>query len=256
MRNANPAKEHVEEPEGDDNDQDDQVVGQRGGNNRMANRLRNRRRNQVNEEEVEEEDGEFVEGDAQQEIKLSKKDIQKMQKRQEKQRQQEALRQQKEEREQRRLQQEQKEQEEEDKRNEEERLRQEQEAKRKQEIENQEKEEYNQWKDMFTVDEAGDKQEEDAKYENILSAFVDYITIRKVVLFEDVAAEFSMTSKDVIDRIQRLQESGRLQGITDDRGKFIHITDQEYQAVTNYIKTKGRVNKNDLLMESNKLIRL
>jgi len=45
MRNANPAKEHVEEPEGDDNDQDDQVVGQRGGNNRMANRLRNRRRN-------------------------------------------------------------------------------------------------------------------------------------------------------------------------------------------------------------------
>ena len=45
MRNANPAKEHVEEPEADDIDQDDQVVGQRGGNNLMANRLRNRRRN-------------------------------------------------------------------------------------------------------------------------------------------------------------------------------------------------------------------
>ena len=189
-------------------------------------------------------------------LKLSKKDIQKMQKRQEKQRQQEALRQQKEEREQRRLQQEQKEQEEDDKRKEEERLREEEEAKRKEEIEKKEKEEYNEWKDMFTVEESGDKQEEDAKYENMLAAFIEYITIRKVVLFEDVAAEFNMTSKDVIDRIQRLQESGRLQGITDDRGKFIHITDQEYQAVTNYIKTRGRVNKNDLQMESNKLIRL
>jgi len=29
----------------------------------------------------------------------------------------------------------------------------------------------------------------------------------------------------VIDRIQRLVESGRLSGITDDRGKFIHITE-------------------------------
>ena len=57
---------------------------------------------------------------------------------------------------------------------------------------------------MFTVEESGDKQEEDAKHENMLTAFIEYITIRKVVLFEDVAAEFNMTSKDVIDRIQRL----------------------------------------------------
>ena len=76
------------------------------------------------------------------------------------------------------------------------------------------------------------------------------------MLFEDLAAEFSMTSKDVIDRIQRLQAAGRLQGITDDRGKFIHITDQEQEAVSRYIKTKGRVNKSDLLMECNKLVRL
>ncbi len=76
------------------------------------------------------------------------------------------------------------------------------------------------------------------------------------MLFEDLAAEFNMTSKDVIDRIQRLQESGRLSGIIDDRGKFIHITDQEYEAVTRYIKMKGRVNKADLLMECNKLIRM
>jgi hypothetical protein len=65
-----------------------------------------------------------------------------------------------------------------------------------------------------------------------------------------------MSSKDVIDRIQRLMESGRLLGITDDRGKFIHITQQECEAVARYIKTRGRVTKSDLLMECNKLIRL
>lgn len=76
------------------------------------------------------------------------------------------------------------------------------------------------------------------------------------MLFEDLAAEFQLTTKDVIDRIQRLQECGRLQGIIDDRGKFIHITEQEYEAVARYIKSKGRVGKADLLMECNKLVRL
>ena len=77
---------------------------------------------------------------------------------------------------------------------------------------------------MFSIEEKGDKEEDDLQYENQLATFLDYIQVRKVVLFEDLAAEFNMTSKDVIDRIQRLMESGRLQGITDDRGKFIHIT--------------------------------
>ena len=47
-----------------------------------------------------------------------------------------------------------------------------------------EKEEYNKWKgkyisihmaDMFSIDEVGDRQEEDAEYENKLQVFIDYI---------------------------------------------------------------------------------
>ena len=109
---------------------------------------------------------------------------------------------------------------------------------------------------MFSIEEAGDKQEEDKEFENKLQVFIDFIQVRKVVMFEDLAAEFSMSSKDVIDRIQRLVESGRLSGITDDRGKFIHITEQEFESVARYIKTKGRVNKSDLLMECNKIVRM
>lgn len=65
-----------------------------------------------------------------------------------------------------------------------------------------------------------------------------------------------MSSKDVIDRIQRLMESGRLLGITDDRGKFIYITEQEFESIARYIKSRGRVNKADLLLECNKLVRM
>ena len=110
--------------------------------------------------------------------------------------------------------------------------------------------------DMFSIDEVGDKQEEDSEYENKLQVFIDYIQVRKVVLFEDLAAEFNMTSKDVVDRIQRLQESGRLLGINDDRGKFIHITEKEFESVARFVKARGRVSKQDLLAECNKVIRL
>ena len=79
------------------------------------------------------------------------------------------------------------------------------ERKKKEQEEQTEREEYNKWKDMFSVDDAGDKQLEDAEYENKLQHFIDYITIRKVVLFEDLAAEFCLPTKDVIDRIMRLQ---------------------------------------------------
>lgn len=36
----------------------------------------------------------------------------------------------------------------------------------------------------------------------------------------------------------------------------MHITEQEYEAVARYVKSKGRVNKADLLSECNKLVRL
>jgi DDRGK domain-containing protein 1 len=214
----------------------------------MAQRLRNRRQAGGDEDEDE------LLNDP--EHKLSKKEIIKLQKKQEKDRIREGMRQQKEEQEQRRAEQEAKIEEQDQKiRDEEERIK-EEERKKKELEELKEKEEYDKWRDMFSVDAEGDKQEEDAQFENKLQLFIDFITVRKVVLFEDLAAEFNLSSKEVIDRIQRLQESGRLLGICDDRGKFIHITEQEYESVARYIKSRGRVNKGDLLLECNKLVRL
>jgi len=46
----------------------------------------------------------------------------------------------------------------------------------------------------------GEKESE----ENLLQKFVDYITIRKVVMLEDLSNEFRIPTKEVIDRLERL----------------------------------------------------
>ena len=60
----------------------------------------------------------------------------------------------------------------------------------------------------------------------------------------------------MVQRIESLEASGRLLGITDDRGKFIHITEEEYGQVANYISGKGRVSRAELLKEMNKIVRM
>lgn len=65
-----------------------------------------------------------------------------------------------------------------------------------------------------------------------------------------------MITQDVVDRIKSLELNKMLTGIIDERGKYIYITPNEFEAVMNYIKIKGRVNKAELLTECNNLIKL
>lgn len=78
----------------------------------------------------------------------------------------------------------------------------------------------------------------------------------KVVLLEDLASEFNLTTQDAIQRVEALQASNRLTGIVDDRGKFIYITEDEMDKVVKYIQRKGRMSLSELSKECNKLIRL
>ena len=50
-------------------------------------------------------------------------------------------------------------------------------------------------------------------------------------MLDDLCAEFRLSTKDVIDRINKLLESKKLSGIIDDRGKFIYITDEEFRVI-------------------------
>ncbi|KAK2169976.1 hypothetical protein LSH36_5g05065 [Paralvinella palmiformis] len=109
---------------------------------------------------------------------------------------------------------------------------------------------------LHKKDEEQRKIEEAATTESLLQQFINYIKDMKVVMLEDLAAHFKMKTQDAIDRINTLLDESKLSGVMDDRGKFIFITSEEYQAVAKFIKQRGRVSIVELAESSNKLINL
>ncbi|KAK4714857.1 hypothetical protein R3W88_020764 [Solanum pinnatisectum] len=78
----------------------------------------------------------------------------------------------------------------------------------------------------------------------------------KCVPLEDLAAEFKLRTQECINRINSLEEMGRLSGVMDDRGKYIYISLEEMNAVAEYIKRVGRVSITHLAGKSNQFIDL
>lgn len=100
-------------------------------------------------------------------------------------------------------------------------------------------EDYDKWKDMFQVDSSGtqklSEEEELVMLREMLNKFCNYIKVlyayyvklRKVVQLEDLSSEFQMSTREVIDRIRSLELNHQLNGIIDERGKYIYLTEQE-----------------------------
>ena len=86
--------------------------------------------------------------------------------------------------------------------------------------------------------------------------FVDFIKERKTVQLEELAAEFGLRTTDAINRVQGLEQMGRLTGVMDDRGKYIYISPEEMSAVAAFIQERGRVSIAELAAKSNEFIRL
>lgn len=144
---------------------------------------------------------------------------------------------------------EEKERREEEEREEQERLAKEEQARKEHEA-------YLEMAATFEVEEEGYDPEQDVDSQDKLVQFINYINEQKVVLLEHLAAQFKMRTKDVVDRIQQLVANGSLIGIIDDRGKFISISQNELESVAKFIRQRGRVTVDELVVNSNKLINL
>ena len=46
-------------------------------------------------------------------------------------------------------------------------------------------------------------------------------------MLDDLAAEFKLNTREAIDRIKGLELNGSLNGVFDERGKYIYITETE-----------------------------
>lgn len=117
-----------------------------------------------------------------------------------------------------------------------------------------EQEEAEKWMHMFTVDDAGEDAQSKEQGEQLLHNMVEYIKKRKMVPLEDIAAQFSIRTSEVIEKVRDLESSKRITGIMDDRGKYIYISDEEMRNVASFIRKKGRIGISDLARESAVLI--
>ena len=89
-----------------------------------------------------------------------------------------------------------------------------------------------------------------------LANFIATVKRRKAVAIDELACAFSVKSSALLARLTELEASGQLAGIVDDRGRFINVTPQEWDAVAAYVKAEGRVSKAQLSAESGRLIKL
>ncbi|XP_066150700.1 DDRGK domain-containing protein 1 [Euwallacea fornicatus] len=132
----------------------------------------------------------------------------------------------------------------------------EEERKAREEKERKEYEEYLKMKEAFQVEEEGYEEGEEEDAQDLLQEFVDYIKTNKVVIIEDLAAQFKLKTQSCIDRIKDLQNLDILTGVIDDRGKFIYVSKNEMEAVAKFIRQRGRVSIAELVDSSNQLIDL
>ncbi len=91
---------------------------------------------------------------------------------------------------------------------------------------------FDKWKDMFQVEEEGNKASQEQDEGNQLSKFIDYVQKQKVMLLEDLGSEFGLSTPEVVSRIKALEETGQLSGVIDDRGKYIYLPEKELQVLS------------------------
>jgi len=131
------------------------------------------------------------------------------------------------------------------------------EAERKKKQREEEEAVYKKWAVEIEVEEEGTEGLDEAAKEEQLARFLEHIKRQKVVALDDLAMEYEMKTKDVIDHIETMENDGRLTGIMDDAGgKFICITKDEMKQVASFIKSKGRICIDDIVAQSNKIIDL
>jgi len=95
------------------------------------------------------------------------------------------------------------------------------EEERQKELERKRQEELQQWKSSIVIEKEGTEQRDLEDLDSKMNEFIDFIVSRKMVLLEELAQQFGVKTKEVLDRLRKLESEGRISGVVDDRGKYI-----------------------------------
>jgi len=126
----------------------------------------------------------------------------------------------------------------------------------------QEDQEFNHWKTQFNTTAEGEdfnineQQNSRQDSEEEMNRFIEFIKANKVVGLDEVGAEFQIKTELVLERIKILEKAGKLNGILDHRGKYIHLTLTELDKIARYINDKGRGSIKEFVKQTNNLVDL
>ncbi|GIX65106.1 tRNA nucleotidyltransferase [Babesia caballi] len=76
-----------------------------------------------------------------------------------------------------------------------------------------------------------------------LDDFINFVRWKKMTNIVDLSAKFEMPQNEVVERLNQLEAQGRLFGLLDERGRYLHISASEVDTLENYINKGGRIHK-------------
>ena len=78
---------------------------------------------------------------------------------------------------------------------------------------------------------------------------IEFLKRKKVVMLEEISTLFKMRTAEVVELLQALDADNRLIGVIDDRGKFIHVEEEELQQIARFIERRGLVSVDEIRAE-------
>lgn len=119
-----------------------------------------------------------------------------------------------------------------------------------------EEQEYAYWKQGMQVESAGSGETERDILRSRKQELIGIVVRERVVLLESLASRFQTTTALIVELLTECVNQGGLEGIFDERGKFIHVSREERLRIAKIINRRGRVSITELSREANALISL
>ena len=117
-------------------------------------------------------------------------------------------------------------------------------------------EELAEWETAFTVEDAGEMEGETdpTTDEQSVEELVHWVVARKAVLVDEVALRWGLSTAEAKERMRALEENGRLKGVWDERGRWLELREEEWEAVRRWLADSGRVGVRELTAAVNRLV--
>ena len=95
-------------------------------------------------------------------------------------------------------------------------------------------------------------EDDECAEQDLLQQFLEEVQTQKICLLEDLSAKFRINVDRVVALIEDLQTQGRLDGVFDDHGKYIYISDDEMLHMAQFMTQRGRVSVAEVAGEFNR----